>query len=256
MFLKKRYLAEKILGKKGISTLYRGQDTVLNRVVAIKIFHETCSTSPTLMTRIEQGMQAAMTLSHPNIVQVYDYGQADGRYFVVMELIDGSDLRRYLRSRHILDVERTLIIAHDVAMGLGAAHRRGIIHGYVLTPNILIGRDGSIKLTDFGLGSEPSHTPEQLQGEPTSPATDIYALGNLMYEMLAGRRTFEGDTPVAIAMQHIHDQPIPPSQLNPTVPPALEKIILLCLEKAPENRYSDGNQLARVLEEFGKAEGF
>ncbi len=181
-----------------------------------------------------------------------------------MELVEGTDLRRYLRGRGVLDVDRSVIIAHDVALGLGAAHRRGIVHRSVKPQNILIGRDGSIKLTDFGIafvvnaerltdtgmtvGTVQYFPPEQAQGEIVSPAADVYSLGIVMYETLTGRTPFDGDNPVAVAMQHIQDPPTPPRQLNPTIPPALEEIILRCLEKVPEMRFRDGSQLARALE--------
>jgi len=160
-----------------------------------------------------------------------------------------------------------VIIAHDIALGLGAAHRRLIVHRDVKPQNILVGRDGSIKLTDFGiasvykdinderltttgmtLGTVQYYAPEQAQGEIVNPAADVYALGIVMYEMLAGRTPFDGDTPVAVAMQHIQDLPVPPSQFNPNIPSALEDIIMRCLEKIPEMRYRDGNSLARAIE--------
>ncbi|HLG78920.1 MAG TPA: protein kinase, partial [Ktedonobacteraceae bacterium] len=224
------------------------------------------------VTRFQREAKAASALQHPNIVQVYDYGQSDGNYFIVMELIDGTDLRRYLRSRGILATERAIIIAHDIALGLGAAHRRGIVHRDVKPQNVLVGRDGSIKLTDFGiasvykdinderltttgmtLGTVQYYAPEQAQGEIVSPAADVYALGIVMYEMMTGRTPFDGDTPVAVAMAHIQDPPTPPSHLNPNIPAALEEIILRCLEKVPEMRYRDGNVLARALESLGDA---
>ncbi len=190
-----------------------------------------------------------------------------------MELVEGTDLRRYLRSRGVLDLDRAIIIAHDVALGLGAAHRRGIVHRDVKPQNVLVGRGGSIKLTDFGiasvykdinaerltttgmtLGTVQYYAPEQAQGEIVTPAADVYALGVVMYEMLTGRTPFDGDSPVAVAMQHIQDPPTPPSQLNPSIPPALEEIILRCLEKVPEMRFRDGSQLARALEMLGDSE--
>src|SRR6202011_3074988 len=217
--------------------------------------------------------KAASALQHPNIVQVFDYGQTDGNYFIVMELVEGTDLRRYLRSRGVLDVDRAIIIAHDVALGLGAAHRRGIVHRDVKPQNVLVGRGGSIKLTDFGiasvykdinverltttgmtLGTVQYYAPEQAQGEIVSPAADVYALGIVMYEMLTGRPPFDGDSLVAVAMQHIQDAPAPPSQFNPSIPAALEEIIMRCLEKIPEMRFRDGNSLARALESLGEDE--
>jgi serine/threonine protein kinase len=256
-----------------MATIYRGQDMRMDRVVAIKVLREVYSTDPKFVTRFQREAKAASALQHPNIVQVYDYGQTDGNYFIVMELIEGTDLRRYLRSRGVLAIDRAIIIAHDVALGLGAAHRRGIVHRDVKPQNVLVGRDGSIKLTDFGiasvykdinaerltttgmtLGTVQYYAPEQAQGEIVSPAADVYALGIVMYEMLTGRTPFDGDTPVAVAMQHIQDLPAPPTYYNPHIPPALEEIIMRCLEKEPERRYRDGSMLARALELLGEAE--
>ncbi len=262
-----RYQLQDPIGKGGMAIIYRGRDMRMDRVVAIKVLREVYSTDAKFVQRFQLEAKAASTLQHPNIVQVYDYGQTDGNYYIVMELVEGTDLRRYLRSRVVLDIDRAVIIAHDVALGLGAAHRRGIVHRDVKPQNVLVGRDGSIKLTDFGiasvykdinderltttgmtLGTVQYYAPEQAQGEIVSPAADVYALGIVMYEMLTGRPPFDGDTLVAVAMQHIQDQPTPPSQLNPNIPLALEEIILRCLEKVPEMRFRDGSQLARALE--------
>src|SRR2546421_91306 len=255
--LGERYKLQDPIGRGGMATIYRGQDLRMDRVVAIKVLREVYSTDPKFVTRFQREARAASALQHPNIVQVFDYGQTDGNYFIVMELVEGTDLRRYLRSRGVLAVDRAIIIAHDVALGLGAAHRRGIVHRDVKPQNVLVGRDGTIKLTDFGiasvykdinaerltttgmtLGTVQYYAPEQAQGEIVSPAADVYALGIVMYEMLTGRTPFDGDTPVAVAMQHIQDLPTPPSHFNPNIPPALEEIILRCLEKAPEMLYS------------------
>ena len=271
--LGERYQLQEPIGRGGMATIYRGHDTRMDRVVAIKVLREVYSTDPKFVTRFQREAKAASALQHPNIVQVYDYGQTDGNYFIVMELIEGTDLRRYLRSRGVLAVDRAIIIAHDVALGLGAAHRRGIVHRDVKPQNVLVGRDGSIKLTDFGiasvykdinaerltttgmtLGTVQYYAPEQAQGEIVSPAADVYALGIVMYEMLTGRTPFDGDTPVAVAMQHIQDIPTSPTQLNPGIPPALEEIIMRCLEKVPEMRFRDGSSLARALELLGEEE--
>jgi serine/threonine protein kinase len=270
--LGERYQLQDPIGRGGMATIYRGRDMRMDRFVAIKVLREVYSTDPKFVTRFQREAKAASALQHPNIVQVYDYGQSDGNYFIVMELIEGTDLRRYLRSRGVLAMDRAVIIAHDVALGLGAAHRRSIVHRDVKPQNVMVGRDGSIKLTDFGiasvykdinderltttgmtLGTVQYYAPEQAQGEIVSPAADVYALGIVMYEMLTGRTPFDGDTPVAVAMQHIQDAPVPPSQLNPNIPPALEEIILRCLEKIPEMRFRDGSTLARALELLGEA---
>jgi len=269
----KRYQLQDPIGRGGMATIYRGHDLRMDRTVAIKVLREAYNTDPKFVRRFELEAKAASALQHPNIVQVYDYGLTDGNYFIVMELVEGTDLRRYLKARGVLDVDRAVIIAHDVALGLGAAHRRGIVHRDVKPQNILVGRGGSIKLTDFGiasvykdinaerltttgmtLGTVQYYAPEQAQGEVVSPAADVYALGIVMYEMLTGRTPFDGETPVAIAMQHIYDRPTPPSQFNPTIPKTLEEIILRCLEKVPEMRFRDGSSLAHVLEMLGEKE--
>src|ERR1700686_4302553 len=270
-----RYQLQEPIGRGGMATIYRGRDKRMERVVAIKVLRDIYSTDPKFVTRFQREAKAASALQHPNIVQVYDYGQTDGNYFIVMELIEGTDLRHYLRSRkgNVLDNERAIIIAHDVALGLGAAHRRGIVHRDVKPQNVLVGRDGSIKLTDFGiasvykdinaerltttgmtLGTVQYYAPEQAKGEIVSRAADVYALGIVMYEMLTGRPPFDGDPPVAVAMQHIQDAPVPPSQYNPGIPQTLEEIILRCLEKVPEKRFRNGSQLARALGMLGDAE--
>src|SRR5438477_7119628 len=268
-----RYQLQEPIGRGGMATIYRGRDLRMDRTVAIKVLREVYSTDPKFVTRFQREAKAASALQHPNIVQVFDYGQTDGNYFIVMELVEGTDLRRYLRSRGVLDVDRAIIIAHDVALGLGAAHRRGIVYRDVKPQKILVGKDGSIKLTDFGIASVYKdinaerltttgmtlrtvqyYAPEQAQGEIVQPAADVYALGIVMYEMLAGRTPFDGDTPVAVAMQHIQDPPTPPSVYNQKIPPALEQIILRCLEKVPEMRLRDGSALARALESLADNE--
>jgi serine/threonine-protein kinase len=148
-----RYQLQEPIGRGGMATIYRGWDLRMERVVAIKVLRDAYSTDPKFVKRFELEAKAASLLQHPNIVQVYDYGQTYGNYYIVMEYVEGTDLRRYLRSRGVLDVNRAIIIAHDVALGLSAAHRRGIVHRDVKPQNVLVGRDGSIKLTDFGIAS-------------------------------------------------------------------------------------------------------
>jgi eukaryotic-like serine/threonine-protein kinase len=250
MLLGNHYQAHNPIGRGSLSTVYSGVDTHTGLSVAIKVLSEVYSTDPKFVRRFQREARAASDLKHPNIVQVYNYGQTDGKYYIVMELIDGTDLRHYLHSRGILDAENTVKIAVNVALGLGEAHRRGIIHRNVKPTKILLGHDGSIKLTGFSIASVygPYYSPEQAMGEIVTPAADVYSLGMVMYEMLTCHPPFDGDSPVAVAMKHIHDTPKLPSQFNPNIPGALEEIIMRCLEKAPDMRYSDGSEMARSLE--------
>lgn len=270
-----RYQLLDPIGRGDMYTVYRGRDLLLKRDVAIKMLSHVYNPESIFVRSFQREAQVLSNLQHRNIVQVYDHGYINGNFCIIMELIEGTDLRRYLRARGVLTIDRAITIAHDVALGLGAAHRRGIVHRSVKPQNILIGRNGSIKITGFStamiyhasntmrltetsmipltitgmtLGTVQYYAPEQAQGEIVDPAADIYALGIVMYEMLTGRTPFEADTPVAVAMQHLQDTPIPPSQLNPDIPPSLEKIILRCLEKLPEMRYRDGNALALALD--------
>ena len=258
-----RYQLQDPIGRGGMSTVYRALDMRTSRVVAIKVLREVYNINPKFVARFQREAKVMSSLQHPNIVQFYDYVQTDDKYYIVMELIEGTDLRRYLHGRGILDTYTAVTIANNVALGLGAAHHRGVVHRGVKPQDVLIGRDGSIKLADFGiafvvnaerltitgatLGTVHYYAPEQAQGEIVTPAADVYALGCVMYEILTGRAPFDGDNPVAVAMQHIQDIPTPPSQINPTIPPTIERIILRCLEKSPDMRFRDGSELARAL---------
>ncbi len=279
-FLNERYQLQDPIGRGDMATIHRGRDLRMDRIVAIKVLRDNYSADPWYVARFQREAKVMSLLQHPNIVQFYDHGDANGKYFIAMELVEGTDLRRYLRARGLLAADQAISMARDVALGLGAAHQRGIVHRNIKPRNILVGRDGSIKLTGFsiaimfrdvsfkdidaewltppgkvwGTAIHYSYAPELAQSEIASPATDVYMLGNVMYEMLTGHPPFDGDTPVAVAMQHIQDLPIPPSQFNPNIPQALEDIIMRCLEKIPEMRYRDGNALARALEILNEAE--
>lgn len=248
MLLNNRYELREQMRRGGMTTIYWGVDTQMVKRVAIGLLDDHYKADPKFVMRFQREVKIKSSLQHTNIVQVYDYGQSDGNYFIVMEWVDGKDLRLYLHPRGVLEVEKAVLIASDVAVGLGYMHDRGIVHGY-LTPNkVLIGRGGMVKLVGFGIGWMQYHAPEQTQGDTQTPATDVYLLGNIMYEMLTGRAVFDGDSPVEVAMKHIQDSPVPLSQFNPNIPPALEEIVMKCLEKLPEARYQNGNELARALE--------
>lgn len=266
-----RYRLEEPIGRGGMATIFKAVDEqMMDRLVAVKVLREVYSNDPKFVTRFQREARAASALQHPNIVQVFDYGQSAESYYIVMEYIDGMDLRRYLKRRGgVLPVERAVEIARAVSLGLGAAHRRGIVHRDVKPQNIMVNDDGLVKLTDFGiasmykdadaerltttgmtLGTVQYYAPEQAQGEIVRPSADVYALGIVMYEMLTGQTPFDGDTPVAVAMKHIQEEPEPPSALNSRIPPTLERIILKCLAKDPQARFRDGDELAATLMNF------
>ena len=268
----KRYLLQDPLGRSPRATVWRGHDMRLDRPVAIKVLDTSYYGNPTVVSRFLHEAQVAFGLQHPHLVCLYEYGCSNDNGFLVMELVDGTDLCQYLRARGVVATEYALVIAHAIALGLGAAHRCGLVHGQVKPKHILIGDDRSLKLTDLGMASVNTRAddefatligrrpplmlnydaPEQIQGEMVGPAADVYALGIVMYEMLTGRAPFHADTPIDIALQHLEEPALPPSQWNPNIPPILEEIILRCLEKMPERRYRDGNALARSLEGLDK----
>jgi serine/threonine-protein kinase len=269
-----RYEMQDAIGRGGMATIFRAVDLRMGRIVAVKVLREVYSSDPKFVTRFQREARAASALQHPNIVQVFDYGQSEESYYIVMEFVEGTDLRRYLKRHGVLPVDRAVAIAHDVALGLGAAHRLNIVHRDVKPQNVMLNESGLVKLTDFGiasmykdveaerltttgmtLGTVQYYAPEQAQGEIVSPAADIYALGIVLYEMLTGRTPFDGDTPVAIAMKHIQDPPDPPSMYNPRIPPGLERIIMRCLAKEPRDRYKDGDTLAYQLENYSRPSG-
>jgi serine/threonine protein kinase len=187
MLLNMRYLIQSTIGRGHLATIYRGIDTHTDQVIAVKVLRDTYSKDPRFIQLFRAGarvMSSLQTPPHPNIVQVYDYDQVDDTYFIVTELIEGTDLRRYLRSRGIVDTETAIKIAYHVALGLGAAHRRDIVHRNVKPTNILVGREfTSIKITDFCLATIVGvyNSPEQVQGDILTPASDVYTVGIIMY---------------------------------------------------------------------------
>lgn len=249
IILGERYEVGEPLGREPLSTVYRGRDMHMSRDVAIKVLREVSSTDPKFVTCFGREAKAAATLQHRSIVHVYDYSHEAGNYYMVMEFILGTDLRRYLRAHGTLAVEEACPIATACALGLGEAHRHGIVHRSVSLQHVMIGGDGEVKITPLGMTLHVLgySSPEQFVEEVVSPATDVYAFGMVLYEMLTGQPIFDDDSPVAVAMQHLHDKPLSPRQLNPNIPPSLEEIILRCLEKEPEKRYQDGNALASAL---------
>jgi len=258
-----RYRLIAPLGEGGMATLWRAVDEQLDREVAVKLLREQYGNDAGFTARFRQEARAAGSLSHPNIVPVYDYGSdADGTQFIVMQLVDGQDLATLLRERGTLSVEDAVRVALAVSAALETAHRRGLVHRDVKPGNILITDDGDVKVTDFGiaravsetsmtvtgttLGSVHYFSPEQARGDEVTGRSDVYALGIVLYEMLTGRRPFEADSAAGVALKRLNEDPPPPSSIRP-VPAGLEAIIMRALERDPARRFPDAGSFAEAL---------
>jgi len=250
-----------------MADVFVAHDQLLNRQVAVKVLHGQYATSEAFVERFRREAQAAANLSHPNIVNIYDWGTDRGIYYMVMELIEGQDLRSVLRAEGALMPQRVAEIAVDVAAALSAAHDGGLVHRDIKPANVLVTADGTIKVTDFGIarawddseqltrtgaviGTATYFSPEQAQGMHADARSDLYALGVVMYEMLTGVPPFSGETPVAVAYQHVQNEAAPPSSLNPNIPEHLDAIVMKCLAKQPEYRYQTANELSADLQRF------
>lgn len=264
-----RYRLRNQIARGGMTDVFLGVDTLLSRPVAIKRLFPEFAADPSFVERFRREATAAANLNHPNIVAVYDWGSAEGTYYIAMEYIEGNSLAELLRSGGPLAPDRAAAIAMDVAEALGVAHSNKVIHRDVKPGNVLLSPDGQVKVTDFGIaiaafgGAESNLTqtgavmgtatyfsPEQAQGKPVDHRSDLYSLGVVLYEMLCGRPPFTGDTSVAVAYQHVQ-QPAPsPSSLGVVLPESLEAITMKLLAKNPAERYPAANDVKRDLQRF------
>ncbi|HYL40125.1 MAG TPA: protein kinase, partial [Candidatus Binatus sp.] len=235
-----RYRLVELLGQGGMATIYRARDAQLERDVAVKVLRPEYGADPDFVDRFRHEAQAAASLNHPGIVSVFDYGTDPAGPFIVMELVDGEDLATILRRAGALPPRQAARLVAQAARGLAAAHERGFVHRDVKPGNILVTRDGRVKVTDFGiaramaesaltlpgttLGSVHYFSPEQARGEPATTASDIYSIGIVLFELLTGRRPWEGDTAAAIATARLTGSVPSPSGLRAGIPPALEAI--------------------------------
>jgi serine/threonine-protein kinase len=260
-----RYRLIAPLGDGGMATIWRAVDEQLDREVAVKLLRPQFSADPGFAARFKQEARAAGGLSHPNIVGVYDYGTdgADGDQYIVMELVEGRDLSAILRDRGALSIDDSVRIAIGVASALEVAHRKGIVHRDVKPGNILITDAGDVKVTDFGiaravaeasmtvtgttLGSVHYFSPEQARGDEVTGASDVYALAIVLYEMLTGRRPFEGDSAAAVALKRLNEDPPRPSTIGHALPAGLEAIVMRALEREPVDRFPDAGAFAEAL---------
>lgn len=264
MFVGGRYEIIEKIGTGGMADVYKGKDRKLNRYVAIKVLKNEFRGDTTFVAKFKAEAQAAAGLAHPNIVNVYDVGDEDGVYYIVMELVDGITLKEYIERKGRLSSKEAISIAIQVSMGLEAAHNNHIIHRDIKPQNIIISTDGKVKVTDFGIakaassqtisssamGSVHYTSPEQARGGYSDEKSDIYSLGVTMYEMVTGRVPFDGDTPVVIAVKHLQEEMISPKYFAPELPFSLEQIIIKMTQKSPDRRY---NNMSEVIQDLKQA---
>jgi serine/threonine protein kinase len=284
--LNDRYELVKPLGRGGMAHVWLGRDRVLGRTVAVKILREEYTGRPDFQERFLQEAKAIAKLSHPNLVTVYDFGIQAGQYFMVMEYVEGEDLKSFLRrapgpslgSDRPQPVDLWLDITIQVCEGLGLAHRAGLVHCDIKPQNILLNDEGIAKIADFGIaralgrsgpgesergasedeavwGSPQYISPEQAAGKSLTPASDIYSTGVMLFEMLTGRLPFPGKDPRTLSLEHLLEPAPSPRLLNPGLPPELDEIVLRALAKDPLQRFRNGEQMARVLKAFLQEHG-
>ena len=262
--LNQRYHVLEMLGSGGMAVVYKARDLTLGRLVAIKVLRAALTTDPQFLRSFLQEARAVANLTHPNIVTVHDFGFDQEHYYIVMEFVEGQDLKTLIRSSSPLPVDEALDLAIQMCAGAGYAHRAGLVHCDIKPQNMLVTLGGRLKVTDFGLarvlatihgdekneivwGTPQYFAPEQAAGEATTPASDVYSLGIVIYEMLAGRLPFPGDSHKRLALAHLHEPPGPLAEINPAVPEALAHIVHKVLAKEPANRYRTADQLGRIL---------
>ncbi len=262
-----RYELGDQIARGGTAQVFLARDLLLGRPVALKVLFSELSADSAFVERFRREAQAAANLSHPNIVPIFDWGETDSTYFIVMEYVDGEALSSIIRTQAPLTSAQAASVASDIAKALAYAHRHGVVHRDIKPGNVLITADGQVKVTDFGIaralgadeqitqtglvmGTATYFSPEQAQGLSVDGRSDVYALGVVLYEMATGRPPFVGESPVAIAYQHVRERPQPPSVFNPEIPPALEAIILQAMAKLPKERYQSAEEFRADLERF------
>lgn len=263
MFLGDRYEILEQIGSGGMSDVYKGKDHKLNRFVAIKVLKNEFSNDKNFVSKFRIEAQSAAGLAHPNIVNVYDVGEEEAIHYIVMELVEGITLKNYIQKKGKLSVKEAISIAIQMSMGIEAAHNNHIIHRDIKPQNIIISRDGKVKVTDFGIaraassntissnvmGSVHYTSPEQARGGYSDEKSDIYSLGITIYEMLTGRVPFDGENTVAVAIKHIQDEMDSPRMYSPDIPVSLEKIVFKCTQKRADRRYLNMTEVIADLKQ-------
>ncbi|MCA9914188.1 MAG: protein kinase [Anaerolineae bacterium] len=262
-----RYALVAQQGSGGMSVIYKAVDRALGRTVAVKILRPSLTAEPSFLEKFRNEARASANLSHPNIVTVYDVGSEGPTHYIVMELVEGTDLKKIIKADAPLPIDRALDIGIQICDGVGYAHRSGLVHADVKPQNILVTSDDVVKVTDFGIAQALSDTqpmqraevvwgsphyfaPEQARGEQPTPAADVYAIGIVLFEMVTGRLPFSGSNQQELAMAHIRERAPLATDFNPKVPESLAKIILKVMSKEPNERYRTADQLGNILRGF------
>jgi eukaryotic-like serine/threonine-protein kinase len=268
--LNKRYQLLEPLGKGGMAVVYRARDLMLERLVAVKVLREDYTGAPDFQERFRQEARAAANLSHPNIVTMHDFGLDDGLLFLVMEFVPGTDLKTLIKQHGRFSPEEAVPLLVQACAGIGYAHRAGLVHCDVKPQNMLVTPDMRLKVADFGIarvlstihpeeqsdvvwGSPQYFAPEQASGAAPSPASDVYSLGIILYEMLTSSLPFQATNAIELARLHVEAEPPLLSEMIPGISPTLEQILVKVLSKEPSQRYRTADQLGRVLLNFGNA---
>ncbi len=258
-----RYEIIEKIGGGGMALVYKAKCRLLNRFVAVKVLRAEFTEDEEFVKKFKRESQAAASLSHPNIVGIYDVGMEDNVYYIVMEYIKGQTLKDLIKKKGALGVDFATNIAIQISSALEHAHKNHIVHRDIKSHNIMIREDNSVKVTDFGIaraissstitntgnviGSVHYFSPEQARGGYTDEKSDIYSLGIVMYEMMTGRLPFEGETPIAVALKHIQEEALKPTSINTRIPKSMEDIIQKCIEKDVNNRYSSMSEIIADL---------
>lgn len=274
--LARRYELQELIGGGGMADVYKAQDKLLDRAVAVKILHQQYANDAEFVEKFRREATAAAKLAHPNIVNIYDVGEDGGSQYIVMEYVSGPTLKEVIQQKGCLEPIEAVRIAKEIASALESAHRNNLVHCDIKPHNILVMPDGHIKVTDFGIaravsastmtysgsvmGSVHYFSPEQAKGTVITTKSDVYSLGVVLYEMLTGQLPFNGETSVSIALQHLQEEPVPIRQINPSIPPVLEAIVQKAMSKDPADRpsstelYADLNQAKAMLADRGTSQ--
>ncbi|TVR75777.1 MAG: serine/threonine-protein kinase [Sphaerobacteraceae bacterium] len=269
--LNDRYRLDEVVGEGGMAVVYRGYDLVLNRDVAVKLLRDQYGSDENFLARFDREAQSAARLSHPNIVNVYDVGEDNNVRYIVMENIEGPNLKELIRRQGPFTVDGAAFIIRQIANGLDFAHARDLVHRDIKPQNILVDNNGNVKVVDFGIAKGISDSnlteagtgmgtvhyvsPEQARGEQATPSSDVYSTGVVLYEMLTKTIPFDADSPVGVAMQHVNAVPPPPSEINPQLPKEIDEFIEIALAKTPEERFQSAGEMASALEALSRGEG-